>query len=613
MLASTIASVQAPAAGAPMAQIAIATVFGVLSTAVLLWLVAGHRSGRSQALTRAGGLAQRLTGLEPWAALPVAVATVGLVAGGFGVFWDISLHIDVGRDEGPLANPSHYPIMFCLYSLFAAGILAFALHENAEHPSPRALALPGGHSIPVGGALLGGAGLFALTGFPLDDVWHRMFGQDVTLWGPTHLVMINGAILSVPILAVLTLEAKRAAGHALAAPPKSAAEHLVRLILPGALLFAIAFWATEFDWGIPQYRQVWHPVLLAAAGGVALTTGRLWLGRGGAVRVVLTYLVIRGSFSLGVGGLGQTVPAMPLFLAEALAIELLLWRRGAELRPLRSGLAAGLACGTVGFAAAYAWTHVWAPLPWQPSLLAEGLPSAILAGVAGGLLGALLGSALIGTLPGAAVRRRAALGATAILVVVGTNALITQDPRAVRADVRLAPVAGAAGREAVVEATVSDPEVVRDAQSAYVLAWQGGGRRAVGLREVAPGTFRATEAVPLHGEWKTMLRVQDGRRMLNVPLHLPREPSVPTPGLERPERFTAAFVDDHRVMQTERRDYVPAWLWTPAALLMLAFCGLFFTGIGMGIGRICEQERGDGAPPRRPRERRAPALAGAGS
>ena len=36
----------------------------------------------------------------------------------------------------------------------------------------------------------------ALAGFPLDDVWHRIFGQDVTLWGPTHLLLFGGASLS---------------------------------------------------------------------------------------------------------------------------------------------------------------------------------------------------------------------------------------------------------------------------------------------------------------------------------------------------------------------------------------------------------------------------------
>ena len=40
---------------------------------------------------------------------------------------------------------------------------------------------------------MAGCGLYALIGFPLDDIWHRIFGQDVTLWGPTHLMMIGGA------------------------------------------------------------------------------------------------------------------------------------------------------------------------------------------------------------------------------------------------------------------------------------------------------------------------------------------------------------------------------------------------------------------------------------
>ena len=48
-----------------------------------------------------------------------------------------------------------------------------------------------------------GAGAYALLGFPLDDVWHRLFGQDVTLWGPTHLMLIGGAGLSLIGMALL--------------------------------------------------------------------------------------------------------------------------------------------------------------------------------------------------------------------------------------------------------------------------------------------------------------------------------------------------------------------------------------------------------------------------
>jgi hypothetical protein len=609
-----LAAADTPSAGAPLQQILIASIFAGLTTAVLLTLIMRHRSGRSALLTRAGAVTGRALGMEPWAALPFLIGTVALGSGAFGVFWDISLHIDVGRDPGPLANPAHYFILFALYGLFAAGLVSCALHEGAERPSPVALTLgwvgPGpGLSLPVGGALLITCGAFALTGFPLDDFWHRMFGQDVTLWGPTHLVMINGAILSVPVLAVLALESRRArraeeATPAVAAPEPasrtlSLAEQIVRTLLPAALLFAIAFWATEFDWGVPQYRVVWHPLLLALAGGLALTTGRVVLGRGGALRVMLVYLLLRGAVEVGVWILGRSVPSMPLFAVEALGVELL----ALTLRPerggaLRFGAAAGLLCGTVGFAAQYAWTQVWAPVPWTPSLLAEGLPTAVLAGIAGGLLGALLGSGLRRELPVRAVRRRVGLAAAVTLVAVGANALWTSNPTNLTATVTLAPVAGRddAHREAVATVRFSDAALAEHAQMRQVLAWQGGNRVSRGLDEIAPGVYRADGAVPLYGDYKTNLRLQSGRAFVSLPLHLPREPSVPTPGVVRPAHFTATFISDVAAMQTERKDYVPGWLWTPSALLMLLFCGLFVLGISSGLARVAAAA----TPPRGP-------------
>ena len=64
---------------------------------------------------------------------------------------------------------------------------------------------------------MAGCGLYAMIGFPLDDIWHRIFGQDVTLWGPTHLMMIGGAGLS--LFAVLMLEYE--GGRALPDAPAS--------------------------------------------------------------------------------------------------------------------------------------------------------------------------------------------------------------------------------------------------------------------------------------------------------------------------------------------------------------------------------------------------------
>ena len=46
------------------------------------------------------------------------------------MLWDISIHIDEGRDEGPLANPAHYCILVGLFGVFAAGFLAMVMPKE---------------------------------------------------------------------------------------------------------------------------------------------------------------------------------------------------------------------------------------------------------------------------------------------------------------------------------------------------------------------------------------------------------------------------------------------------------------------------------------------------
>ena len=39
-------------------------------------------------------------------------------------------------------------------------------------------------------------------------MWHRLFGQDVTLWGPTHLMLIGGAGMTLIGQAILLREGR---------------------------------------------------------------------------------------------------------------------------------------------------------------------------------------------------------------------------------------------------------------------------------------------------------------------------------------------------------------------------------------------------------------------
>jgi len=184
-----LADTTPPAGGAELSQVVIATLGGMLATAVLLVLVAGHRTGRITVFSRLAAVAERATGMPGWAALPGTVLIVALCIAVFGMYWDISIHIDEGRDPGPLANPAHYFILAGLFGVLFAGVMSIAL---PLHGAGRAqVTLPNHWRAPVGGLIITACGAFSLIAFPLDDVWHRLFGQDVTLWGPTHLMLFG--------------------------------------------------------------------------------------------------------------------------------------------------------------------------------------------------------------------------------------------------------------------------------------------------------------------------------------------------------------------------------------------------------------------------------------
>src|SRR3954470_2586366 len=300
-----------PAGGAALDQVAIATGMASVATAVLLAGIFGYRRGHhggvaGRALRRLAGLSERATGLPAWAALPAGLAGGSLLVALLGMYWDISLHIDQGRDPGPLANPAHYLILVGLYGIFAAGCLAIALPE--DRPGPAAIAITRDWHVPVGGILLLACGSFALIGFPLDDMWHRLFGQDVTLWGPTHLMLFGGAGLSLIAQAILLAEGMRARGVRGDSIRDTAWMTAARRVgLMGGLLIGLSTFQGEFDFGVPQFQLVFHPMLVALSAGLALTAGRIWIGKGGALATAVFFFAVRGLISLIVGDVfGET-------------------------------------------------------------------------------------------------------------------------------------------------------------------------------------------------------------------------------------------------------------------------------------------------------------------
>ncbi len=520
------------------------------------------------------------------------------------MYWDISLHIADGRDEGPLANPAHYLILVGLFGVFSAGCLSVTLPRNDEQVGPAPVNVLGLRA-PIGGVLMAAAGSFALLGFPLDDVWHRLFGQDVTLWGPTHLMLIGGAGMCLIGQAVLLAEgmySRRRPGS----PPEGNARALLlgfgsdstvvylrRVALMGGLLIGLSTFQAEYDFGVQQFAQIFHPILIAFAAGCGLAAARLWVGPGGALGAALFFLLVRGLVTLLVGPvLGEPVASMPLYLVEALCFELVALvalRRGAVV----FGALGGLLAGTVGFFAEYGWTQVAFVNPWTTELLPEGLLLGAAAGVAGGLIGGLLGAGLNRELPSRAVARAAFAAGLAVIAVLIANGLVTADPQGVRADVQLRKTGPG---EAAATVKFDPPSAAKDAQWVQTTAWQGGGLRVEQLEKVREGVYRTTEPIPVSGDWKTLVRLHRGRELAGIPVFLPADPAIPAPAVPARPSFERPLVDETKILQRELKDDVPGWLWGAASLIVLVISVSFVLALGWGTSRLARGAREPGAP-----------------
>jgi hypothetical protein len=624
-LAPTLAAA-APAGGAATGQV-IAMVVGLsVGFSSLILLGEAHRRGRRTPLGTLAAFSSRVSGLPVWAALPLAVTGIALIGALFGYMWDVSLHIDHGRDAGPFANPSHFFILVGLYGIVAGGYLSSVLVKPGEHPGRSAIRIASNYEVPLGGALIAAAGAFALVGFPIDDLWHRMFGQDVTLWGPTHLIMLSGGLLTLVGVVVLFEEGVVVSGQRRRArlqanggeeqipgPGRGFLALLAdmvpnvplwptRALIAGGFLAGLSIYQGEFDYGVPQFELVLQPLMIAGSAALALVAARTWIGKGGAIGAVAFYLLIRGAVWLIVGPiLGRTHPAMPLYIPEALLVEavaLALIRR-----PLILGPVAGLAVGTIGFAAEWPWINAVYPIHWTSGLLPEGPIIAAIAATAGGTIGAIFGLALKRQLP-ERPRLAPALAVGSLAAIMGCFAfgLADRTPSGDSAHITLTEVRPAPNREVMATVRFSPADVTDGASWVREIAWQGGGLVGAQLEKIGPGVYRTPEPLPVYGKWKAALRIENGHTLLGVPIYAPADPAIPLPAVLATPTINRPLENDRKLLQRERKRDIPGWLWLGASLTVLVLALAFLTLLSVALARYARgprQREPEAAEPKR--------------
>jgi hypothetical protein len=518
--------------------------------------------GRGEPLLRIDDGLERLTRLPGWAAGMVGMALFGLLVAGQGFYSDVAWHVGLGRDEELFTAP-HVAIVVGLSFILlssAVGVL-FATLSKAEVGFRR-----WGLTIPWSALPLAALGLAAVSGFPLDELWHAAYGVDVTMWSPTHMLMILGASFTgLAGWLVLAEAGVRPTGRW------------------GVGLHAVAAWLAlqglaasqgEFAFGVPQFQQLFHPVLLAIAAGFALVASRLILGRGWALGIAVASLLMEaldlfgeetGPVETRVGG---------IYIASGIAVELvaLLW--GTD-RKLRFAVLSGIGVGTVGLAGEYLWNQ-GAYQPWTTNLLPDAIPLAILAAV-----GAAIGAVAF---TGVRLPRLALWGALGAVLL----ALALPMPRHT-GDVEAAMEMTPAGDGMVdVRVTLDPADAADDARWFQAISWQGGGLAIADLEQVEDGVYETTEPVPADGYWKTLVRLHRHDEMVAAPVFLPEDEEIGEPEIPAEDR-EVAFTSETEFLLRETVDGNAWFKWVIYGVLALA-AAIWLTAFCIAVPKI-RQER----------------------
>ena len=534
-----------------------------------------------------------MTGLPAWSASGIGILHWALIVAGIGFMWDVAWHIDLGRDNA-LFTPAHVMILLGIGAIAAAGGLSILMATLGGAATRWRV---GPLRIPRGAAALLALGIGATAGFPLDDIWHANYGVDVTMWGPTHLLMIGGASLT-PIAAWLMLaEAGRDAGHA-------RFKRILWTASAAILLVGLSTFQLEFDDGVPQWQALYQPVLIALAATLGLVTARTVLGRGAAIRATVTFIAIRSGFALLVGpGLGHVVPRFPLYLGIALCVEAAFYlARNRSL--ITAALTAGALSGTVGLATEWGFSHLWGRMPWQPEML-SGIWAATLAALAAAVLGAALGGVL--TRRGAGIPA-IAIGVAALAVVVALAVPFPRNTAEITATLRTSPAGPAVYavdrfglpsslRPVHVELDVKQADVVRGADIFEVNSWQGGGLHNVRLLETSPGHWHSETPVITGGAWKTIVYFSKADMVMALPVSMPADLEYGQAPFPLSPLHTTRFVAASKLLMREAHGGA-AWpaIVAYSALGLVALSWL--SVIGAGAVSLSRQDN----PPAGPRQ-----------
>jgi hypothetical protein len=358
--------------------------------------------GTSNDAAVAATLAVARAGL--WTLLSAHLVTV------WGTSWDIRWHLLIGRDSFWIAP----------HIMTYSGVATIVLVSFAVFVWTGMRGLP---SASVFGVLrhIGATGsrgyhlaalaiMLTVLAAPLDELWHRLFGLDVTIWSPPHLLGLLGGILNAAACWLIACEVY----------PEGSLPQLAALVLAGAIVYAgIGVGLQPAVRVAYLYGGVWffmYP-MLAAPIALVVTARVSGLGAAPALVILVVFLIAFSGAEISRVGFAWLQPESflaeeiakdptspiavtheiarkngttpgtfnPAFLVWTLLASLVMVAVDARRRPVLASVAYGLTLFvtlSIAFARLPAFTHA---LPSAPQVMVAALLT-MLAGLAGGVL-----------------------------------------------------------------------------------------------------------------------------------------------------------------------------------------------------------------------------------
>lgn len=465
-----------------------------------------------------------------WSIGVLPILAAGALAGFLGLYWDISWHIDKGRDT--FFTPPHNFVYGALLTVLIAA--AYGLWRD-RRDTPYHLRA-GRYRLHLGVLIVAaGAGL-VLAFAPLDDLWHRMYGVDVTLWGPMHLVGLLGLAVGRFGGLVCAWIERRLTND----PRRRQLFGDLAVFFAATLLAGVVVVTGEYEFMVPQFPMVFHPVLLAGLPVfplllIALLAPRPYAATVSALvftamRVALAGLLMIAS-RLDWGGFSQ--PSIPMLIPAAIAVDLLAARR-------TPGWLTGVTAGAVTLAANLIMIDGIAPgaggirLFWTAGVFLRALaPALLLSAIMGAAASATAAS--LGTASGRAdvhererdvpARARARLSLDVVPIVAialaGAVALAAAGaaraaakpafPGPTRATGEIAIADGGTDRPSLVTIRVTPADAPRGGEMLLSMYRPGGIINRQVLEPVTPGVYRGAYLFPVSGTWWYYARFGPGQ------------------------------------------------------------------------------------------------------